>query len=179
MNPLPEGFKFFIWPEYRLVTPSYSVKLSSKNQGRILAVLFSHYGKYVRRSEIIDAVWGDDEDGGPETVNNVISVTICNTRRICRAIGISFDYRANWGQRTDNAVIITNLRECDPYGGPRWEYNLDRHYELRRNKALQAKADELMNAQRLYQIHQANRRPDPWTHNARVEASSLKVGEPV
>jgi hypothetical protein len=178
MNPLPEGFKMFIWPEYRLVTPSYSVKLS-RSKGILMSAFLSRYGKPVMRAHLVEDLWGDDENGGPDAANRTIDVLICRMRREFRAIGIDFEHRGNWAMGNQAAITLTGLREVEPYGGEKHEYNRDRQFEFMRNKALNAKAEELMNANGVFMSHRGVKVTAPWTHNARVEASSLIMGEPV
>src|SRR5688500_11552498 len=73
--PLPPGFRMFILPEYRLVTPTYSVKLS-RSHGTIVAALLASYERYVPRSEMETILWGHLEDGGPESATNTLSVLV-------------------------------------------------------------------------------------------------------
>jgi hypothetical protein len=113
--PLPAGFRMFILPEYRLVTPTYSVKLS-RSHGTILSALLANYDRYVLRSDIENILWGHREDGGPESASNTLSVTLHNIRAKFRSVGIDVTFRCNWRHRNDSGIKVSGLAECKPVG---------------------------------------------------------------
>lgn len=39
---------------------------------------------WVSRSRLVDAIWGDREDGGPENTRNILDVRVCYLRRQLR-----------------------------------------------------------------------------------------------
>lgn len=174
MNPLPEGFKIYIYPEYRLVTPNHSVPLS-RSAGTILAALLSRYGKPVMRDHLFEALWGDDETGGPINPPKVIDVILCRLRRMLRAIGVDFEYKGNNGQFSDGAMTLWNIRECEPYGTGIGL--IDRPKPIKKKPDRVFSDDALSDANRAFMIHQSARQtaapvPAPWTHYERVEVSS-------
>jgi hypothetical protein len=115
--PLPPGFRMFILPEYRLVTPSYSVKLS-RSRGAIVTALLASYDRYVLRSEIENILWGHLENGGPENATNVISVMLIQIRKRFHAIGIDITFKPNRWAGRGSAITATGLAECAPVGCP-------------------------------------------------------------
>jgi DNA-binding response OmpR family regulator len=55
-------------------------------QSRIMASLATSAGRVVRREALIDAVWGDDEDGGPDDARKSVYVHVCQLRRRLAAL---------------------------------------------------------------------------------------------
>jgi hypothetical protein len=185
--PLPPGFRMFILPEYRLVTPTYSVKLS-RTHGTILSILLANFQHPVRRSDIVDILWGDLENGGPEDAANTLNVTLVNIRAKFLSVGIGIDFGA---KRRDGAARVDDLKECEPVGCP---YNKARRKALRDRQSpnpargLKKPPNTLLvpsaekprpkkprppkpPAQKpLYAYVERPRSSAPWTHNARAEA---------
>ena len=55
---------------------------------RVLAALSGAYPGVMRRHRLIDAIYGDDPYGGPDTAGQVLAVVISNMRPPLRAIGV-------------------------------------------------------------------------------------------
>lgn len=112
---LPHGFRMFILPEYRLVTPSYSVELS-RSHGAIVSALLANYERYVLKSDIEDILWGHLEDGGPETASSTVNVMLCHIRTKFRSVGIDVTFKNNRWSGQVRALMASGLRECKPVG---------------------------------------------------------------
>jgi DNA-binding response OmpR family regulator len=67
------------------VWPAGEVQLTP-SQARLLSALSASSGP-VGREALIDAVWGDREDGGPDTAGNLISVLVHGLRRRLASAG--------------------------------------------------------------------------------------------
>ena len=74
-SPLPEGLKFYIWPNYRVEFLGAKVRITP-TQAEILMLLLSKPGKLFSTNEITEAVYGHREDGGPDNGGNTIRKTI-------------------------------------------------------------------------------------------------------
>jgi hypothetical protein len=184
----------FILPEYRLVTPSYSVKLS-RSHGAIMAALLSNYERYVQRSEIENILWGHLENGGPEAADKAICVTLSHIKTKFHSIGIDVAFKGNRWHRQGRAVMASGLEECAPVGCPnnsiRLQAILDKQSPnpargLPKIKAEKLPPPPLTPKQRLtrdqirerqlssnprHSYVERQRSPGVWTHNARAEAS--------
>lgn len=140
MNPFPSGFKLFmVAPSqkprllWRLVSPSGKSVRLTEQQGVIMSQLLGRYGRPVFRDDLLEALWGDDPEGGPLCPVNVIKVQMNRLRHVCRALGIDFDCGSNWAhQDKDNAYTLKNLRECNPVGKvPAWYSDRGRGGEVK------------------------------------------------
>lgn len=60
------------------------VKLQPQEAGVLLAVMFAPPVKY---REIIEALWGDDEDGGPLCAENAVRVYVWKLNKKLRPLG--------------------------------------------------------------------------------------------
>jgi DNA-binding winged helix-turn-helix (wHTH) protein len=85
-SPLPPGCTFRIWPTYRLDYRGRSVKLG-QIQASILLFLMSQPGRFFSALEIANAVYEEQESGGPESANT-IGVMIHFLKRKLRRAGI-------------------------------------------------------------------------------------------
>lgn len=47
----------------------------------VLQTLIDAYPRYVQRGRLIDAVWGDDIDGGPENATNILFIVSGRLRK--------------------------------------------------------------------------------------------------
>lgn len=194
MNPLPEGFGIKLVAvqlqnrrrlDFVMVTPKCNIRMSVQ-QGTIMAALLSNYGKFVQRSHLFEALWGDDEEGGPLEGEKVIEVHLCQIRRELRAAGVDFD-KKSVQECGGSKMRLWNLRECEPYGtAPRkrklaWPERKAR--SLRRvaktvgecvpmaHRSGQGRAvdHKLMQARQAFEAHQTRPLPDLWAKPARVE----------
>lgn len=124
MNPFPHGFKLFVIPPqtdcalvWQLVAPSGTTVRLTDQQGAIMSQLLGRYGKPVYRTNLIEALWGDDPEGGPLNPAGVIRVQLNNIRRIFRALGVDLDCRPTWGHNDkSSAYTLKNICECKPFG---------------------------------------------------------------
>lgn len=53
-------------------------------EGVLLRHLIDHYGERLRKDELVDAVFGHREDGGPISVRGNIRVLVCRLRKKLR-----------------------------------------------------------------------------------------------
>lgn len=56
-------------------------------QRKIVAALARVYPRFLGKEAVIDAVYGDDPDGGPETVETIIKARISQTRSVIGKFG--------------------------------------------------------------------------------------------
>lgn len=82
--------RFYIWPRYALEIDGNRIVFPPR-PGAALARLFAARGKYVSMSEIIEAVYSGDEDGGPLKAANCIRATMCRSRRLLKRFGLSIE----------------------------------------------------------------------------------------
>lgn len=78
------------------------------NQERQLAlVLAENLERYVSRALVIDALWGDDPDGGPNNIDNHISVLLWKLRRNKQlaAAGFRLPYQKTGARVTGDAEL--------------------------------------------------------------------------
>jgi DNA-binding winged helix-turn-helix (wHTH) protein len=85
--PLPQGYRFWIYPTYRLETPVVCRSLPDTT-GILLAFMIVNRGKRLWTGELFDAIYGSDEDGGADTGLRIIQVHVYRLRRALREIGI-------------------------------------------------------------------------------------------
>ncbi|QND53436.1 helix-turn-helix domain-containing protein [Phyllobacterium sp. 628] len=52
----------------------------TKTERKIFDFLCENFGKYVSATEIVEILYGDKEDGGPETAHTIIAVMINHIR---------------------------------------------------------------------------------------------------
>ena len=60
------------------------IELQPQEAGVLLAVMFI---RSARREELIDALWGDDENGGPLCANNTLNVHVYKLNKKLRPFG--------------------------------------------------------------------------------------------
>jgi len=177
--PLPPGFRMFILPEYRLVTPSYSVELS-RSHGAIVSALLANYERYVLKSDIEDILWGHLEDGGPETASSTINVMLCHIRTKFSSIGIDVKFKNNRWSRQVRAIRASGLRECRPVGDANNPIRLKALRDRQSPNPARGLPDieketmpppvEKPRPEPRYSYVERPRLQAAWTHNARAEA---------
>jgi DNA-binding response OmpR family regulator len=57
------------------------VRLRGKQPARLLAILANAPGKVVHHAALIEAIWGDDADGGPLSASKQVQVLMCYLRK--------------------------------------------------------------------------------------------------
>lgn len=62
-------------------------KVRMGHQLIILDLLSRRVGRLVSNTDIVDAMYGDRADGGPENCGNVAKVTICRLKKTIEAFG--------------------------------------------------------------------------------------------
>lgn len=201
MNPLPEGFGIKLVAvqlqhrrrlDYVMVTPKCEIRLTEQ-QGGIMAALLANYGKFVQRSHLFEALWGDDEDGGPLEGEKVIEVHLCQMRRELRAAGVDFE-KKSVQECGGSKMRLWNLRECEPYGtAPKklklaWPERKARSARLVAKRALECTSmaqragqghavdHKLMQARQAFEAHQAKPLTDLWAKPAPVEEWEARKG---
>lgn len=66
-----------------------------KGQATLAKALADKYPSAARVSYLIDCLYNDDIDGGPENPRNVVAVQLCHLRKILKPLGISI--QPIWG----------------------------------------------------------------------------------
>lgn len=59
---------------------------------RFVACLAAASGQWIQTRDLIEALWGDDEDGGPLKARQILSVMKSKARRTLRSLGLFVDY---------------------------------------------------------------------------------------
>lgn len=95
--------RMYIWPHYVLEANGKRVTLPPK-AGAALARLFAARGGYVPTKDMINAVYGDCEDGGPLTADNCIRVTMHRSRRLLKKFGLAVECKR--GRETRGYQLI-------------------------------------------------------------------------
>jgi DNA-binding response OmpR family regulator len=54
----------------------------------LVFLIASRVGALVSKEELCDALWGDEEDGGPDTQWKVIDVQLCKIRKVLPSLGV-------------------------------------------------------------------------------------------
>lgn len=75
-----------------------------RTEARLLGAMVDAYGRVVRREALVDAVWGDDPDGGPMSAMNGISVLVHSLRR--RLAGAGFPGAVRTWPRSGYELVI-------------------------------------------------------------------------
>lgn len=76
-----------------------SLTFAGPVQTRIIEHLTKNFGSWVHRKRLIDAVYHDDPDGGPDDANNCIAVTVNRIRHLIKPLGLVIDGEAWRGSR--------------------------------------------------------------------------------
>lgn len=71
----------------RRATPALVDYTEDTSRGRIIGALRRANGRMVSQSTLVDAMYGDREDGGPDDAKRVLHVLICRLRRQGHPIG--------------------------------------------------------------------------------------------
>ncbi len=72
----------------------------SSQQRAIVEVLVGAYPRTVSMEKLVDALWGDDPNGGPDNPRRVVHAQVCHIRRILAASGWTIpNLLGGWGNR--------------------------------------------------------------------------------
>jgi DNA-binding response OmpR family regulator len=66
----------------------------TRREHQILALLNKQFGCVVPWDRLLDALYSDDEDGGPENARNVLAVCVCTLRR--KMLGTGYQIVTVW-----------------------------------------------------------------------------------
>jgi hypothetical protein len=80
----------------------------NQTQRRIVETLVSSFGEWIPTRRLIEAVYSDRPDGGPEGAESVISVSVATARPILADVGLTIQGKHGAGRRV--AVIGSNHR---------------------------------------------------------------------
>lgn len=94
--PLPEGYRFWLMPSYRLETPVVCVKLPLL-MGKLLAFLITNRGRRLSAPEIFRAIHLGYESGGPLTGPAIISFEIIILKQRLEAAGVTITVKSGKG----------------------------------------------------------------------------------
>ena len=111
---LPIGYRFWVYPEYRLETPNVCV-MASGQPGAILALLMGSFGFPVPLEEICAFLHDDREDGGPLSRSRGVAVQVCRLKMMLRQYGIAIAVKS--GGRGNQYYRLDGIRPCDPQPG--------------------------------------------------------------
>jgi hypothetical protein len=78
----------------------------NQTQRRIVETLVSSFGEWIPTRRLIEAVYSDRPDGGPDGAESVISVAVATARPILADIGLTIQGKHGAGRRV--AVIGSN-----------------------------------------------------------------------
>lgn len=62
-----------------------------RRQKQVLEMLLRSPGRFVAKSRIIDAIYGDDPDGGPDDAEGSVQAHISKLRRLLKPLGYSIE----------------------------------------------------------------------------------------
>lgn len=68
-------------------------------QDKVITRLLRSFGEWVTRRDLIDAAYCEDPDGGPDSANSTMAVTINRIRKRVRLVGLELDGRSWAGSR--------------------------------------------------------------------------------
>jgi hypothetical protein len=82
-------------------TPTEALRFLKLNQTqrRIVDTLVHSYGEWIPTRRLIDAVYGDRPDGGPDGAESVISVAVATARPILAGVGLTIQGKHGAGRR--------------------------------------------------------------------------------
>jgi DNA-binding response OmpR family regulator len=84
------------------LTPSQQVILDTITQG----------GNYARVTDIIERLYGDDEDGGPLYARESVRVTVCHLRRKLKPYGLEIKTVDRPGRGGGSAAYVLMEAKC-------------------------------------------------------------------
>lgn len=89
----------------------------SRGQFLLVALVFAGRGGTVSRDAIMEALYGDDEGGGPDDAIRLMDVRMCRIRRMLAPLDLGVV--TEWGQgfRAVPEVVLPNV----PALGPAWK----------------------------------------------------------
>lgn len=84
--------RMYIWPRYALEIDGRHIRFSPLS-GLAFARLFNANGGYVSTSELIDAAYFHDPEGGPLCANICIKVAVNRVRKLIAGTGLTIESR--------------------------------------------------------------------------------------
>jgi hypothetical protein len=113
VSPLADGYRFWIWPHYRLETPTVCVELTPC-AGQVMALLLAHPNRNLLLPEIFEALYGFREDGGPILGSRQIPPLVVLLRQRLRAAGVDVMIDSARGR---SGYVFRGFRTCEPEVG--------------------------------------------------------------
>lgn len=92
-GPLPEGYRFWIYPHYRLETPTVCTEFSPK-VGELLTYLILNQERRVSHNELWEYLYDVDSPTG----GNIVPTMITILRQKLRAIGVDINVDSKRGR---------------------------------------------------------------------------------
>ena len=126
-RPLPQGYRFWIYPKYRLETPVVCRSLPDTT-GILLAFMIVNHGKKLCVGELFDAIYGSDEDGGTDSGFIVIQAHVYRLRRELREVGIE---PVIVSQKGKHGYMFRGFSVCEPKNAQSSEDLSARYYRAR------------------------------------------------
>jgi len=93
-------------PAGRIFYRSHAIRLPA-GQFRVGACIIAARGRTVAKAEIMEALFGDDEDGGP--MDKMIDVRLCQVRKTLPALGIQIETVWGQGYRVINVAVSAQI----------------------------------------------------------------------
>lgn len=89
--------RLYIYPAARALGRGSVLRFLGRNPLRLIAVLLTHPGAIVAQDDLIQALWGDDPDGGPDIASYAINSTIFQLRKITPDLGVCIERQKTRG----------------------------------------------------------------------------------
>lgn len=109
-NPLPEGYRLWFWPHYRLETPTVCIELSPLI-GNVLAFLVVNRGKRVFCSEIFAAIYLGRGNRRPSTGSSIVPMHMMSLKKRLKEVGIAMDLMS---RKSLAGYVFRGFETCEP-----------------------------------------------------------------
>ena len=109
-SPLPEGYRLWLWPHYRLETPTVCIELPPLI-GSVLAFLAASRGKRVFCNEIFNAIYLGRENRGPSTGSSIVPMHMMSLKKRLGEVGIAMDLVS---RKSLAGYVFRVFETCEP-----------------------------------------------------------------
>lgn len=83
----------------RMLARNGAVLLAGAKRFRMLATIAVAAGEWIARLRVVEAIWGDDPDGGPVDPSNSIYKWLWRSRQALRRLGLAIETHRYDGYR--------------------------------------------------------------------------------
>ena len=108
-NPMPEGYRFWIWPEYRLETPNVCVMVNGV-KGKLLAALIGRMGRPVPHDDLLGGPLPTKRQAGAK---RVLASQISGLKSYLRQYGVVLTLEPYKLHR----YVLRGISACEPEPG--------------------------------------------------------------